>query len=54
MKGFLKGVKRFIENATDKIVENVNKVLADDIKCRKIGVLVVCVGVGLVAVSYIK
>lgn len=58
MKGFLKGVKRFMKNTTEKIVENVDKVLADEIKCRKIGVLImfcgVGIGAGLVAISYIK
>lgn len=27
MKGFLKGVKHFMKNSTEKIVENVDKVL---------------------------
>lgn len=43
-----------MENATDKIVDGVNNVLANNIKCRKIGVLVACIGVGLIAVSYVK
>lgn len=54
MKGFLKGVKHFMKNSTEKIVENVDKVLIDEIKCRKIGAFVVCVGVGLIMISYIK
>ncbi len=54
MKGFLKGVKHFMKNSTEKIAENVDKVLTDEIKCRKIGTLVVCVGVGLIMISYIK
>lgn len=54
MKGFLKGVKHFMKNTTEKIVENVDKVLTDEIKCRKIGTLVICMGVGLVVISYIK
>lgn len=54
MKGFLKGVKHFMKNTTEKIVENVDKVLADEIKCRKIGTLVVCAGIGLIIISYIK
>lgn len=54
MKGFLKGVKHFMKNSAEKIVANVDKVLTDEIKCRKIGTFVVCVGVGLIMVSYIK
>lgn len=30
------------------------KSFTDEINCRKIGTLVVCVGVGLIMISYIK
>ena len=40
--------------STEKIIEGADKMLTDDIKCRKIGTLVICAGVGLIIISYIK
>ena len=54
MKKLLKGVKKFMKDTTEKIVEHVDKVLADEVKCRKIGTLVVFIGVGLITISYVK
>lgn len=53
LKRFLKGAGKFVKNSTEKVVGAVNGILEDNIKARKIGVLVVSLGIGIVVVSYI-
>lgn len=53
LKRFLKGARKFVKNSTEKVVSAVNDVLEDNIKARRIGVLVVSVGIGIVVMSYI-
>ena len=58
MKKLLKGVKKFMKDTTEKIITGVDKILANDIKCRKMGILVFCcgagLGLGMIAMSYVK
>lgn len=54
LKGFLKGAKKFMKNSAEKVVSAVDSILENNVKARKIGVLVVSVGIGIVAMSYIN
>lgn len=54
MKRLWKGVKRFMKNTTEKTVTAVNNFLKDNENMRKLGVMVICAGVGLVVASHIN
>lgn len=54
LRSFLKGAKKFMKNPAEKVVNAVDSILENNIKARKIGVLVVSVGIGIVVMSYIS
>lgn len=58
MKNLWKGVKKVMKVATDKVENAVNSVFADNAKARKLGLLIIGLGVGLggglVAMSYVN
>lgn len=57
MKSLWKGVKRIMKASTEKVVTAVNGVFSDNEKARKLGLLVMGIGIGLgggsIAMSYV-
>lgn len=54
MKSLWKVVKRMTKAVSDKVTNAVDSIFSDNIRARKLGILVVSVGVGLIAISYVN